>query len=341
MIDSKILQNLKETAGAMVAPGRGILAADESFPTIEKRFAKIGIPSTEDNRRSYREMLFTTPGTGEYISGVILFDETIRQSTSGGTSFVEVLQKAGVMPGIKVDQGTEAMASSPEEKVTKGLEGLAERLAEYFKLGARFAKWRAVITIGEGLPTANCIEENNRRLAEYARLCQEVGLVPMVEPEVLMDGRHTMERCEEVTEQTLRSLFRLLETEGVALEGTILKTNMVLPARESGQSATPTQIAEATVRLFKKVLPENLPGEAFLSGGQSETEATQNLNAINKLGPFPWNLSFSYGRALQDSALKIWNGKRENVEAAQRAFYHRARMNGLATRGKYSPDDEA
>ncbi|MBI4054009.1 MAG: fructose-bisphosphate aldolase class I, partial [Candidatus Doudnabacteria bacterium] len=304
MFDKSKIEELNKIATAMVAPGKGILAADESLGTIEKRFSKINLPNTEENRQAYREMLFTTKGIGDYISGVIMFDETIRQKTRSGVPFVEVLTNAGPIPGIKVDQGTEETLGSPNEKITKGLDGLPERLKGYVRFGARFAKWRAVITIGDGIPTDENISENNRRLAKYAKMCQEAGLMPMVEPEVLMDGSHSMERCEEVSLKTLESLFVELAKEGVALEGMILKTNMVLPAKDSGQKATPEQIAEMTLRLFKKVLPNELPGEAFLSGGQSETGATENLNAINQTGPFPWKLTFSYGRALQDSALK-------------------------------------
>ena len=326
---------LNEIANAMVAPGKGILAADESFGTIEKRFTKINVPSTEENRRAYREMLFTAPGIGEYISGVILFDETIRQKTSSDISFVEVLQKAGVISGIKVDLGTKAMDGSPDEKITKGLDGLGARLKEYVALGAKFAKWRAVITIGDGLPTDENIRQNTKDLVAYALACQKAGLVPMVEPEVFMDGGHSMARCGEVSERVLTAVFEELRSAGVEIPGMILKTNMVIPGKESGAKASPKEVAEATVRLFKKVLPGDLPGQAFLSGGQSEVEATENLNAINKRGPFPWNLSFSYGRALQASAIEAWQGKEENVIAAQKAFLHRARMNSLATVGKY------
>ncbi|MEW6610948.1 MAG: class I fructose-bisphosphate aldolase [Patescibacteria group bacterium] len=333
-------QGLNNIANAMVVSGKGILAADESFGTIEKRFAKINLPSTEEHRRAYREMLFTAPGIGEYISGVILFDETIRQRSKDGVPFVEILQKGGVIPGIKVDQGTKAMDVSSGEKVTKGLEGLTGRLEEYMQLGAKFAKWRAVITIGDWLPTEANIRQNAKDLAAYAFACQQVGLVPIVEPEVLMDGAHTMERCEEVSRQTLRAVFEALDAAGVHIPGMILKTNMVVPGKLSGQSAKPAEIAAATVSLFKEILPDSLPGEAFLSGGQSEIEATENLNEINKLGPFPWRLTFSYGRALQDSALKTWNGRAENVVAAQQRFLHRARMNSLATVAGYSKDTE-
>ncbi len=326
-------------AKQMVAPGKGILAADESTGTIEKRLAKINLASTEENRQAYRELLFTTPGIGQYISGVIMFDETIRQSTADGRPFVSVLVSAGVIPGIKVDAGTIPDPQSPEEKLTKGLEGLADRLKIYENLGAKFCKWRAVITIdtAKGLPTNANIRVNAKDLAAYAFECQKTGLVPMVEPEVLMDGSHTMEICREVSEKILTCLFEELRNAGVAIEGTILKANMIIPGKASGQTATVQQIAEATIKLFQKVLPKNLPGQAFLSGGQSEQEATENLNAMHQIGPLPWQLSFSYGRALQDSALRAWNGKKENVAAAQAAFLHRANMNSLATLGQYSP----
>lgn len=330
------MKQLNSIAQAMVTPGKGILAADESTGTIEKRLAKINVPSTEENRRAYRELLFTAPGIGEYISGVIMYDETIRQKTKEGTPFVDVLNNAGVLPGIKVDLGTKDMDGSPEEKVTKGLDGLAERLKEYESLGAKFAKWRAVITIGAGLPTDINIRQNAKDLAAYARACQEAGLVPIVEPEVLMDGGHGIAQCEEISEKVLRAVFEELPSAGVAIEGMILKTNMVIPGKESGEKATPEYIADATLRVFKKVLPDNLPGQAFLSGGQSEIEATENLNEMNTRGPFPWKLTFSYGRALQESALKAWNGKSENIIAAQEKFIHRAKMNSFATTGIYS-----
>lgn len=335
-----ISENFKTIARAMVAPGKGILAADESLGTIEKRFKSISLENTEDNRRAYRELMFTTPGIGDFISGVILFDETIRQKASDGRSFVEILQKQGVIPGIKVDLGTESAPESPAEKVTKGLEGLPQRLQEYVSLGARFAKWRAVITIGKGLPTEKNILENARRLAQYAKLCQAAGLVPIVEPEVLMDGGHGIQECREASELTLKIVFAELRGAGVDISGTVLKTNMVLPGKESPQKALPSEIAQATLRVFKKVLPEELPGQAFLSGGQSELEATANLDAINKLRPGPWQMSFSYGRALQTSALKAWAGKAENSAAAQAAFYKRAKLNGAARSGRYSPEME-
>lgn len=331
-MDSSLLQKV---AAQMVFPGKGILAADESNATIEKRLAKINVPSTEDNRRAYREMLFTTPGLSEYISGVILYDETFRQNASTGKSFVSMLEHAGILPGIKVDLGTADMIGSPNEKVTKGLEGLHERLVEYAKLGAKFCKWRAVITIGVGLPTDDNIRQNTKDLAAYAKACQECGLVPIVEPEVLMDGTHSMARCAEVSEKTLTVLFEELKKAGAVIEGMILKTNMVVPGKESGETASAEAIADATLALFKKILPNNLPGQAFLSGGQSEVEATVNLNEMSKRGPHPWKLSFSYGRALQDSALKAWGGNQENVAAAQTTLAKRAKMNSLASFGTY------
>lgn len=330
------IQKLNEVAKLMVADGKGILAADESTGTIAKRFEKIALENTEDNRRAYRELLFTTPKFGEYISGVIMYDETFRQSASTGEKFTDLLVREGALPGIKVDMGTEAMADSPDEKLTKGIDGLPARLAEYAELGAKFAKWRAVITIkGTDLPTDANLEQNALDLATYARMCEEAGIVPIVEPEVIMDGPHTQARCEEVSEKTLRAVFNAITEQGVALPGMILKTNMVVPGTESGEKASPAQVADATLRVFQKVLPTELPGQAFLSGGQSEVEATANLNEMNKRGPHPWKLSFSYGRALQDSALKTWQGKPENVAAAQEAFLKRAQMNSFATLGKY------
>lgn len=351
MADAK---KLNAIAKQMVASGKGILAADESTGTCEKKFAKVGIPCTEETRRQYRELFFTTPGFGKYISGVILYDETIRQNASDGRSFVSVLEKAGVLPGIKVDQGLKEMdpstpirqaqgkslrAGGPNEKVTKGLDGLPERLKEYAKIGAKFAKWRAVITIGEGLPTDANIRENARLLAAYAKDCQNAGLVPIVEPEVLMDGGHDIDACRSASERILKALFEELKKAEVAIDGIILKTNMVLPGKEAPKQANPSEIAKETVALFKKILPKELVGQAFLSGGQSEEEATANLNAINK-EPLPWKMSFSYGRALQNTALKTWNGKAGNVPAAQKAFLHRAKMNSLATLGKYDPSLE-
>lgn len=334
----KNIKELNEIAKQMVAPGKGILAADESTATIGKRFSAINLENTEENRRAYRELLFTTPDIGKYISGVIMYDETIHQKTEGENSFVSVLQNSGILPGIKVDQGTIPDPNSPDEKVTKGLEGLPERLKEYASIGAKFAKWRAVITIDENknLPTDENLRRNAENLAKYAKLVQKTGIVPIVEPEVLMDGSHKIEKCEEVTEKTLNYLFEELNKVEVEIEGIILKPNMIVPGKNSGQKTSPEEVAKATISLFKKVLPENLPGIVFLSGGQSEVEATENLNAMNQIKDLPWRLSFSYGRALQESTLKTWNGKKENVSEAQKVFLHRAKMNSLATLGKYS-----
>lgn len=341
----KNTQELNKIATKMVAPGKGLLAADESTGTIGKRFDAINLENTEENRRAYRELLFTTPDIGKYISGVIMYDETLRQSTEDGRSFISVLEEAGVIPGIKVDEGTEAQESSPEEKITKGLSGLPPRLKEYASMGAKFAKWRAVINISEelNLPTDENLIQNAKDLAQYAKYCQEAGIVPIVEPEVLMDGKystHSIEKCSEVTEKTLNYLFEELKNAGVEIEGIILKPNMIVPGENSGQKAAPEEIAKATTDLFKKILPKNLPGIVFLSGGQSEIEATENLNAMHKLGKLPWPLSFSYGRALQESTIKTWNGKKENVADAQKVFAHRAKMNSLATFGQYSTDLE-
>ncbi|OGE83994.1 MAG: fructose-bisphosphate aldolase [Candidatus Doudnabacteria bacterium RIFCSPHIGHO2_01_FULL_49_9] len=340
MLDQKQINELNSIAKQMVVSGKGLLAADESMGSIEKKFAKINIPSTEENRQVYRDMFFTTPGMEEFISGVILFDETIRQNAVDGTPFVKLLQSKGVLPGIKVDQGLEPMTDSPDEKVTKGLDGLADRLKEYAALGAKFSKWRVELAVSDVLPTDKCIQENNRRLAQYAKLSQEAGIVPMVEPEVMMNGENTMERCAEVSERVLTSLFEELEKAGVALEGTILKTNMAIPGQKSGQSVTPDQIAEATLRVYNKTVPKNLLGIVFLSGGQSSLEATANLSAVSKQGKQPWPISFSFGRALQDDALKTWLGKPENMQAGQKAFYHRAKMNSMALLGKYSDEME-
>ncbi len=328
--------NLQSIAKRLVAPGKGILAADESFPTIEKRFKSINLPSTEENRRAYREVLFTTKGVGEFISGVILFDETIRQKTRDGRPFVQVLEEQGIIPGIKVDNGAKAMANFPGEKITEGLDGLRDRLKEYRGLGARFAKWRAVITISEGIPTQTCIDANAEALARYAALCQEGDLVPIVEPEVLMDGPHTIERHFEVTEQTLRSVFRALAEHRVALEGMLLKPNMVLSGKECPQQASVQEVAEATVRCMRRVVPAAVPGLVFLSGGQTDQQATEHLNAMNRLPDLPWQLSFSYGRALQAPVLKAWKGDAANVAAAQQAFYHRAWCNSKARFGDYT-----
>jgi fructose-bisphosphate aldolase, class I len=327
--------DLHDTARAIVADHKGILAADESTGTIKKRFDSIGVESTEENRRFYRQLLFTASGMEEYIGGVILFDETIRQSTDDGTPFAEVLSSKGAIPGIKVDTGAQDLALFPGEKVTEGLDGLRGRLEEYRELGARFAKWRAVITIGEGIPTDGCIRANAHALARYAALCQEAGLVPIVEPEVLMDADNTLEVCWEVTTRTLHETFGALYELGLDLQGTLLKPNMVVPGKKSGQQVSAQRIAQATIDCFLGVVPAAVPGIVFLSGGQSEVEATENLNAINGVGG-PWTLSFSYGRALQQSALQAWAGDAANAEAAQAAFLHRARMNALAAAGEWS-----
>jgi len=333
-------EDLESVARKLVAPGKGILAADESSGTIEKRLKTINVPSTEENRRAYREVLFTTKRVGEFISGVILFDETIRQKARDGRTFVEALEQQGIIPGIKVDKGAKAMANFPGEKITEGLDGLRDRLTEYRQLGARFAKWRAVMSIGENIPTRTCIEANAEALARYAALCQEAGLVPIVEPEVLMDGAHTIERHFEVTEQTLRSVFDALAEHRVALEGMLLKPNMVLSGKECREQASVQEVAEATVRCMKRVVPAAVPGLVFLSGGQSDLQATEHLNAMNRLEGLPWQLSFSYGRALQAPVLKAWKGDSANVGAAQQVFHHRARCNSKARFGKYTEDME-
>ncbi len=330
------LDELESVARALVAPGKGILAADESSPTIEKRFRSIDLPSTEENRRAYRELLFTTPGVSEYISGVILYDETIRQGSADGIAFPSVLERQGILPGIKVDEGAKALAGFPGEKVTEGLDGLRGRLEEYRQLGARFSKWRAVIEIGEGLPTGYCIAANAHALARYAALCQEAGLVPIVEPEVLMDGAHTIERCEEVTTEVLSRVYAELTAHRVALEGTLLKPNMIVSGKGNPIQARVVQVAEATVRTLSRVVPPAVPGIVFLSGGQTPRQATEHLNAMNAMGEHPWELSFSYGRALQDPVLKAWRGKMANVPAAKEAFFLRSKLNGSARRGIYS-----
>ncbi|MFL6011892.1 MAG: class I fructose-bisphosphate aldolase [Gaiellaceae bacterium] len=334
------MADLNETARALVAPGKGILAADESTGTIKKRFDSIGVESTEDNRRAYRDLLFTTEGVEEYISGVILFDETIRQSGHDGTPFPKLLESKGVIPGIKVDKGAKPLALAEGETVTEGLDGLRSRLEEYRELGARFTKWRAVITIGKGIPSEYCIWTNAHALARYAALSQEVGLVPIVEPEVLMDGDHSIERSFEVTSRTLHAVFTELRDQRVQPEGMLLKPNMVLSGYEAPEQASHEQVAHETIRCFKRHVPAAVPGIVFLSGGQSDEDATANLNAMNALGEHPWQLSFSYGRALQASALKAWGGKEANVEAAQRAYYHRAKMNSAARTGMYAPEME-
>ena len=332
-------QELYETARAIVADHKGILAADESTGTIKKRFDAIGVESTEENRRFYRGLLFTTSGMEESIGGVILYDETIRQSADDGTPFAEALASKGVVPGIKVDTGAHDLAGFPGEKVTEGLDGLRARLGEYRELGARFAKWRAVITIGEGIPTVACIRANAHALARYAALCQEPGLVPIVEPEVLMDADNTIERCYDVTARTLHWVFHELGVQGVDLRGTLLKPNMVISGKGCPEQAQAERIAELTIDCFLRHVPAAVAGIVFLSGGQSEVEATENLNAINKVGG-PWPLSFSYGRALQASALKAWAGDTANADAAQAVFAHRARMNSLAVAGEWSAEME-
>jgi len=334
------LAELEGVARSLVAPGKGILAADESAPTIEKRFRTIGLPSTEENRRAYRELLFTAPGIREFISGVILFDETIRQKSRSGAPFPEVLSQQGIIPGIKVDLGAKPLAGFPGEKVTEGLDGLRERLAEYRGLGARFAKWRAVIEIGEGIPTVSCIEANAQALARYAALSQEAGLVPIVEPEVLMDGTHTISRCEDVTAATLHRVFSSLVSHRVEPEGMLLKPNMVISGKECPQQAGADDVAAATVRCLRRAVPAAVPGIVFLSGGQSAELATVHLDAMNALGKHPWELSFSYGRALQDPVLKTWKGVAANVQAAVEAFRHRCRCNGAARFGRYTKEME-
>src|SRR5438876_5661235 len=331
-------ENLESIARKLVAPGKGILAADESSGTIEKRLKSISVPSTEENRRAYREVLFTTKGAGEFISGVILFDETIRQKTRDGRTFVKALEEQGIIPGIKVDEGAKAMANFPGEKITEGLDGLRERLAEYRQLGARFAKWRAVIAIGEKIPTHTCIIANAEALARYAALCQEAELVPIVEPEVLMDGAHTIERHFEVTEQTLESVFHALYEHRVSLEGMLLKPNMVLSGKDCPKQASVQEVAEATVRCMKRVVPGAVPGLVFLSGGQTDQQATEHLNAMNQLPDLPWQLSFSYGRALQACVLNAWKVDPAKVADAQRAFHHRALCNSKARFGNYTED---
>jgi len=332
---------LARIAKAMVAKNKGILAADESSGTLTKRFNSIKIESTEENRRAYREMLFTAPGAAEYISGVILYDETIRQKTKDGTPFPEYLAKKGIIPGIKVDTGAKALALFKGETITEGLDGLRERLVEYYKLGARFAKWRAVIDIGEGIPSAFAIEANAQALARYAALCQENDIVPIVEPEVLMDGAHTIERCEEVTTTVLQTVFDQLFKHRILLEGMILKPNMTISGKKAPKRAGPEEVAAATLRVLKRHVPPSVPGIAFLSGGQSSEEATLHLSLMNKAGPLPWSLTFSYGRALQDDALKTWAGQAANFAAAQKQMAKRAKLNSLATTGSYSSTMES
>ena len=332
---------LAKIAQTLVAEGKGILAADESTGTIEKRFKSIDVESTEETRRAYRGLLFATEGAAEYISGVILYDETIRQRASDGTPFPELLERQGIVPGIKVDKGAKPLAKAPGETVTEGLDGLRERLNEYRELGARFTKWRAVIDIGDGLPTPYAIHVNAHALGRYAVLSQEANLVPIVEPEVLMDGDHTIERCYEVTTATLHAVFHELYLQRVELEGMLLKPNMVLSGKDAPKQAGVQEVAEQTIRCLKATVPAAVPGIVFLSGGQSDELATAHLNAMNAMGEHPWELSFSYGRALQAPALKAWRGKEENVAAAQEAYLHRARLNGAARSGSYSEEMEA
>lgn len=334
-------QELEKVARAMVAKGKGILAADESMGTIKRRFDSINVESNDVNRRAYREMLFTTPGIDEAISGVILFDETLRTKASDGTPFPQLLVKKGIIPGIKVDKGPVEIPSFPGEVVTEGLDGLRGRLNEYKELGARFAKWRAVINIGDGIPTYTCLKANAHALARYASLCQEAGIVPIVEPEVLLDGSHSVERCEDVTEEALRVTFAQLAEQRVYLEGMVLKPSMVVSGKDNPRQAGVEEVAERTIRCLKRAVPAAVPGIAFLSGGQTAVSATEHLNAMQKLAPLPWEVTFSYARALQDPALKAWKGQSANISAAQRIFYHRAKMNSAARNGSYTKEMEA
>ena len=333
------LAELNKVANAMVAPGRGVLAADESAGTCKKRFDAIGVESTEENRRDYRELLFRSKGMAN-ISGVILFDETIRQRAKDGTPLAKIIEQAGSLPGIKVDKGTKPIPFYPEEVITEGLDGLRERLVEYRGLGAKFCKWRAVIDIGPGIPSYYCVKANADALARYAALCQDENLVPIVEPEVLMDGDHDIDRCYQVSEFALKALFHELYLARVKLEGMVLKPNMVVPGKKSAKQASVDEVAEKTLRVLKECVPAAVPGIAFLSGGQSDLDATARLNAMNRMGGGPWKITFSYSRALQAAPQKAWSGKVENVPAAQAAFTHRAAMNGLASMGKWSPELE-
>ena len=333
--------DLAATAQAMVAPGKGILAADESVATISKRFAALGIESTLESRRAYRDLLLTTPDLATYVSGVIMYDETLRQGLTDGTPFPDVLHKSAILPGIKVDTGAKPLAGAPGETVTEGLDGLRERIAEYVDMGARFAKWRAVITIADDRrPTRNAIATNAHALARYAALCQEGGLVPIVEPEVLMDGDHSIERSYDVTSETLRVVFAELAGQGVRFEEMVLKPSMVIAGKKATRQAGVQEVAEQTVRCLLNTVPAAVPGVAFLSGGQSAEVATAHLNAMSKMGPLPWSLSFSYGRALQDPALATWKGQDANIDDAQKALYHRVRLNGIARSGEYTPEME-
>src|SRR5713101_5713321 len=335
------LAELNKVAEAMVAPGRGILAADESSGTIKKRFDAIGVESTAESRRDYRELLFrSSEAMSKYISGVILYDETIRQNAKDGTTLIKVIENSGAIPGIKVDKGTKPLPFCPGEVITEGLDGLRERLVEYRGLGAKFAKWRAVIDIGAGIPTWTCVKANAHALARYAALCQEEQIVPIVEPEVLMDGAHDIDTCSTITEWVLRTVYNELYEARVPLEGTVLKPNMVIAGKKSAKRASVEEVAEKTVKVLKATVPASVPGIAFLSGGQSEEEATAHLDAINRIGDLPWHVTFSYGRALQAAPQKAWSGRSENVAAAQRAFTHRAMMNSLAAMGQWKQDLE-
>jgi fructose-bisphosphate aldolase class I len=334
------LDDMIATAQALAAPGKGILAADESTPTMAKRLAAIGVESTEERRRSYRQLLFGTPGLAEFISGVILFDETARQRADDGTPLPDVLRRQGVIPGIKVDRGTVPLAGFPGEVITEGLDGLRARLEEYAAMGLRFAKWRAVLRIGDGRPTPTCIEAHAHALARYAALAQEAGLVPIVEPEVLMDGAHPIERCAEATVTTLRAVYDQLARHRVVLEASLLKPNMVVPGQDCPDRADPDRVAAATIRVLRQAVPAAVPGIMFLSGGMSDLEATANLDALNRCGPQPWELSFSFGRALQAPVLHAWAGDDANRGVAQAALAHRAAMNGAARRESYRPDLE-
>ncbi|HMB12251.1 class I fructose-bisphosphate aldolase [Saliniramus sp.] len=336
------LDQLTDIAEKMVAPGKGILAADESSGTIRKRFDAINVESTEETRRDYREMLFRTDSAmKENISGVILYDETIRQKAADGTPLVKLIEAAGSIPGIKVDAGAKPLPACPGETVTEGLDGLRDRLKDYYALGARFAKWRAVIDIADGIPTWTCVKTNAHALARYAALCQEANIVPIVEPEVLMDGDHDMQRCADVTEWVLKTVYEELYEQRVVLEGTILKPNMIVPGKKSAKQVSVEEVAERTIMVLERCVPVAVPGIAFLSGGQSDAQATAHLDAMNRIGGFPWNMTFSYGRALQAAPQKAWSGKKENIPAAQKAFAHRAKMNGLASLGEWSKDLES
>ena len=333
-------QLMTQTAKAMVASGKGLLAADESAGTCKKRFDSVSVECTEENRRAYREMLFTTPNVSEFVSGVILFDETLRQKTAQGVNFAEYLQKNGILPGIKVDAGAVDMPLHPGEKVTEGLDKLPQRMKDYFAMGARFAKWRSVITIGDSIPSMACLKANAHALARYSAACQEANIVPIVEPEVLLDGNHTAERSEIVHQDTLEVLFHELERHGVSLEHVILKASMVVSGKENARQAPVAEVAERTLRVLKRTVPAALPGVVFLSGGQTDENATAHLDAMVRMGNLPWPLTFSYSRALQAVALKAWRGQASNVGAAQKAFHHRARMNSLAAKGQWKPELE-